>query len=747
MIKKLFSLISVAAILVTIAVPMASAEYKTAYSEGSNGKYVYFSDDFDSYVDTSEDGNGLIASYDSTTSKTVVSTTVVDTSAENATIGSRYEFANANANYTISLSDVEKNGSTTKAINIHRVATTSTTKPDWNVRMRKTDIVSGDTCKNYVVLQASIKNGTSSTNAFAGMSVMRNFSIKGTTVGDGGLGTGSTTETASIKQYDWNDYMFVVDKAKAQTTVVLNGEVTDVVGNASTCDAPADVHNGFGMYSDYGNSQIKDVWIDDYTVYEIDPTVYKATCTATQKGNTLVLEYTSPISALTTDDVTVTNEEEATITPSAITFADGKYTISFADGDIEPLGKYNIKVAAKTDIFGATIGEATYVLTGVGKERQEYVNESFDNGTYDSTKITLENGSKGTHLFNWTVEQTEMADGSLGYAAKMTITNPEAENGKTSETSNDGAGRILAAQHIGTNNYYVIKAKMRMGEADGTKAIKSLQVAKATINSTDAASGQWMDVMVTVPLTTLPESGNLEVTTQVSVNGEYKGTSTHLLTASGVNYYRGGILFLHTRGGSEEETLYVDDLEIYTIHMEEPTATVVSAADKSVQFKTEHALTNVSTTDGDTTQYNFDATVNDESVAITDIAVNNGLYSVVLDKELAVGDKVVLTPNGIVDVTGNILTGDITATATAPTTQKVSFNESGNVRFLTVNNTYTSKAATAFIATYDGNKLNKISVKKLDLKPGTSYVAASVDGENARAFLFGTDTLVPLIEE
>lgn len=799
MIKKLLSLISVVAMLVTIAVPMASAEYRTASNseETKKGINMYAYDDFEDY-------NVGVAR---TTTKTTMTTTVGDVvNAENGkNITELWSLKYSNGTYSATHATfpgkekcntstheiVYENGTSGNKAFKYTVTSSLDANAGITVNSAAATAIKNDTSSEFFVISAKMMNGGTDT-ADSGFN---NFKVgsKSVKVTQNSIAydTSNTTKNEdavapTINQHEWFDYMLVFKRTSETVTVseeektvyswqaVLNGEPTELKGTF-TENLPSVI-----AYRPIGETSTNGVMMIDNLAYygvDVDAEEFGNNYTVTDNNDkTITVKFDNP-TTLKAEHIKVMDASGTVVTDAnpSISFADGKFTVKFEG--LETITDYTATITGATDVFGYTAETKTFDLKIAAEPRDVYLTEDgSDNTTHEKLKLQPAAAADKVNVV-WAQDSTALdADGKTNGAIKATITD------KTEETISSEA-EITGGQLMNTEwptgawggKRFVTKARLRFGEADGTNAPSQMVFANVVLFSNGAVrrndstlwdgtvlaktsvdglyeAGKWFDVEAVVDLD-VPDQENVDgktyanvvYKTSFSINGKhiFDVGNTYTQNDDGtvkLHQYQMLVRNIKPVAGADYNCVYVDDISMYAISKEKAEATVLSAADKSVQFKTEHALK-------DFAAAKLSATVNGNAATISDVAVNNGIYSVILENALAAGDEVVITSN-IADVVGNKLTETIKATAGSPTISKLSLNSSGNLRFLTLNSSYTSKDAVLFIATYDGNKLD--SIKKIDVtvKPGTNYYKATVSGSYVRTFLFSSvDTLMPLMAE
>lgn len=797
--KKIISLFSVAAILLTMAITPTSAAFITdpIVEQGGNGIYIFAQDDFESY------NTGVIMTGDQT-AKTVTDGAVAIKDDKDVNIKDRWNISlsNGTASYrtgTASVKSLTEDGRTFQVFEY--AVTASGSEYGSGIALGKTyQTVANNNKKDYVVLKARMKNAlTTDDSAYANgtrfMSLrggINNVMIRGWN--DAlkarpdyvGLTSDTTAYTDSTyKHYldrgAWFDYMLIVSTTPTEEgeyafQVVVDGEVTPVKGTTTENWASIMQYRRIGDVSDKGK-----LYIDDLAYFGVSKAENDLTCTPVfnTADNTMTLEFCNPTS-LDANNITITDGDDATTeSVSAVTFADGKFTVAFSG--LEAGTQYSVTVTGASDVYDNTYNNAAepFTFTTAYPPQIEIVREGFEGETYDTEKLLgAPSLAADTQTYTWAAVSTVDNSGASEDAVKLTITNKIAGEKTTSGMSSGGQFRLksLIYDYSG-NRYFVSKGKIRFGEPGGVNPIDRGVFFWAEFRNSGSVSaggnvvenvftpGEWTEVESVVDLATAQPVANTtdrySCTAKLMVNGKYvcdypvqmfrtaekdKTTGQYGFAA---HHYSAIMYNIYSTGGLDYSCVYLDDLELYTVDQIAPYAVSgAAAADQSISFASgEFSLLNAKATSGDKnlTKDNFAVTVGGAAKTVDSVIVANGLYTVVLTEEIPAGAQVVLTPVNVCDTIGTKLDGSISATAGSKAMSGIK-QAIGTAKFLTVTSSHTTQTGVLFVATYENNRLKDVKTQEVTIYPGTNYYVANVEGDTYKMILLNSvEQVRPLI--
>ena len=726
MMKKLLSLCAAALLVLPAPVLAVSA----ADAPGAqNGVYTYLTDDFEDY------NEGLICSA-TADQATILSGLVKNL--EGKSISDIWNFQNnKHPKSTFSLEKVkDRNGNDAKAVKMSVYEKSTGVKFSPKITQSKGE--------QYYVLKAWIKNGSSTDDAFNYMRFHTGVRISKTQVM--GTATGSPS-SAYGHPYGWNEFMFVVDTNTGVMDVVINNRITGIkVSNDNYKNFSYACSLGFDEC--YDTERAKNAWFDSVDVYGVNPNENKLTYTKAapkSSADKLVLEFSNPVT-LTQENISLSGGAAVT----DVSFENGKYYVSLSG--LEPMMEYTVNLNGVQDVFGHALSEG-FTFTTEAAPRIPYAAEDFEDGSFDAEKFVANNAaSTQGDTYTWSVVDTVKNDGSATKALKLNI-HRKADTGNAAYAS--GANFKLK-NSVKSNQYFVYKANMRFGEADGSNFVNQVVFCGVALKNDGSATyngknypnlferGKWFDVMVTIYLDPDAPANNTAYPSKayLSINGKYVGEGSHNLFNGQVADGRAVFNGIYPNNNLADCNLYIDDIDIYTIAEEQPAASEALATDRGLSFRTEHPLTDLDAS-------KITATVNGQPAEVEVVSAVNGVYSVVLSKAVKAGDEISVTVNNVTDMAGNTLTSQqLSATAGEAGAVKVAKNTVGGLTFLSVNSTYAAKPGLLFIASYDGDRLSAISVQEVELNPGLNYYKAAVGDGVVKAILVDSyDSLRPLLKQ
>ncbi len=273
-----------------------------------------------------------------------------------------------------------------------------------NFKMMNKDTALNDDM-DYFVLKADIKNGDEQSNALPYLGLFRNIRFNN---------SGKLADTANKnsyqlpKSYDWDEYMFVADKANGVMYTVVNGVITDIVCSSNAYKTA----NGFYalQFSTQHSSTNGTFYIDNMEMYGVKKETNEVSCTLTpdeNNKNVVWAEFTHPVkfseSNITADGATV----------ASVAYENGKYKITSTGTE----NGYSLIISGVSDVFGAVCPN-TEVSVGMDDNKKfGYQKVDFEN--YNVGDVVITTPKSGPGQFS--------ADGKLYGCVEGDTTNESAE--------------------------------------------------------------------------------------------------------------------------------------------------------------------------------------------------------------------------------------------------------------------------------------------------------------------------------
>ena len=258
---------------------------------------------------------------------------------------------------------------------------------------------------DYFVLKADVKNGDDEASALSYLGLFRNIRFNN----GGKLATLDGTISYQLpKNYGWDEYMFVADKANQKMYTVVNGVITDIV---CTDGAYASQNSFYYLqFSTQHSGGVGTFYIDNMEMYGVKKATNEVSCTLTpdeNNKNVVWAEFTHPVkfseSNITADGATV----------ASVTYENGKYKITSTGTE----NGYSLIISGVSDVFGAVCPNTSLSVGADNNRKFGYQKVDFENYNVGDAVITTPKSGPGQYS----------ADGKLYGCVEGNTTNDSAE--------------------------------------------------------------------------------------------------------------------------------------------------------------------------------------------------------------------------------------------------------------------------------------------------------------------------------
>lgn len=283
---------------------------------------MYITDDFEKYT-YPETSDGTIRINESGASNGGTASGVVKNEDEKA-IENIWEFVTYGFKAKAGLETIERKGVPTKAVYLETLGSGNANN---NVRfgvksdMAKSVVTDG---YRYAVLKLDIKNGSSESDYVGDIRFFRDSKLKISK---------STIGSTQINEYDWNEYIFILDTQSFTVSLAVNGVMTDIIATPTESyftNLAGLNHSGLSMYSVSSGAKI---WFDNASLYGtnsintvIDSSVPEDGVLNAARSDEIVIKLkgSEVVTELTSGNVTVTKTNDD-VTDAAVSVADVTY--------------------------------------------------------------------------------------------------------------------------------------------------------------------------------------------------------------------------------------------------------------------------------------------------------------------------------------------------------------------------------------------------------------------------------------
>ncbi len=315
---------------------------------------------------------------------------------------------------------------------------------------------------DYFVLKADVKNGDDEASALSYLGLFRNIRFNN----GGKLATLDGTISYQLpKNYGWDEYMFVADKANQKMYTVVNGVITDIV---CTDGAYASQNSFYYLqFSTHHSGGVGTFYIDNMEMYGVKKATNEVSCTLTpdeNNKNVVWAEFTHPVkfseSNITADGATV----------ASVTYENGKYKITSTGTE----NGYSLIISGVSDVFGAVCPNTSLSVGADDNKKFGYQKVDFEN--YKVGDVVITTPKTGPGQFS--------ADGKLYGCVEGNTTNDSAEFVIAGDENNKyikitdkapGGADYLNFRMVNNNSalnddmdYFVLKADVKNGDDEAS---------------------------------------------------------------------------------------------------------------------------------------------------------------------------------------------------------------------------------------------------------------------------------------
>ena len=417
---------------------------------------------------------------------------------------------------------------------------------------------------DYFVLKADVKNGDDEASALSYLGLFRNIRFNN----GGKLATLDGTISYQLpKNYGWDEYMFVADKANQKMYTVVNGVITDIV---CTDGAYASQNSFYYLqFSTQHSGGVGTFYIDNMEMYGVKKATNEVSCTLTpdeNNKNVVWAEFTHPVkfseSNITADGATV----------ASVTYENGKYKITSTGTE----NGYSLIISGVSDVFGAVCPNTSLSVGADNDRKFGYQSVNFENYNVGDAVITTPKSGDGQFS----------ADGKLYGCVEGNAQNEDAEfviagdeNNKYIKITDKAPGGADYLNFRMINNdsslnddmdYFVLKADVKNGDEEAN-ALPYLGMMRG-IRFNDG--GKLEDISGAGTGTyQLPKSYGWDEYMFVADKANQKmytvvnGVITNIVCADSAYASQGSFYYLQlsTQHSSKTGTFYVDNMEMYGI--------------------------------------------------------------------------------------------------------------------------------------------------------------------------------------
>ena len=299
---------------------------------------------------------------------------------------------------------------------------------------------------DYFVLKCRMKNGDSITNAVKNLNLFRTLTFNE----DGNVFINNQYDTRYMpSKYDWNDYMFVADKAAGKLYVAINGEIIDSIETSDSAYSSLSSFLGLQFYT--LGAKIKDgtFYMDNIELYGVKEKQHEVTCAVEKdEANSSVLyaKFSQPVKF----DKTNLN------TAADVKFENGRYKITVADPSAS--GGVII-ISGVKDIYGSTLKDVYASVSSDDRKFTQIVD--FEKYEVGESIINSDNVSDDGI---WRVSDNPDTTYKVVKDGENKVLEIYVPAGKTAYVIN---ALNTKAQSSDKPDYLVISYKMKNGNANG----------------------------------------------------------------------------------------------------------------------------------------------------------------------------------------------------------------------------------------------------------------------------------------
>lgn len=482
-------------------------------------------------------------------------------------------------------------------------------------RMNNNDTALNDDM-DYFVLKADVKN--ESVGLLQMIRAIRSDYSNGTLSQAGGAAVTISGSHTLSNYTDWNEFMFIGEKATGNLYVVANGEITNI-----TAENINYYKNANDFYMTQFNTQYfsgtGSFYIDNMEMYGVKTSTNKVTCKLTAEANdndTVYAEFNHPVN-FTASNVSITSGSAAI---SSVTYENGKYKIKLANAD----DGYTLKVSGVTDVYESTCADTSLTVGKVLNKKIGYQKVDFENYKVGDKVIT--NG-------------TNSADGKVqGYIGDTSINSFDEsyviagdENNKyvkmidKATSSSKGVNFKMMNKDEALNDdvdYFVLKADVKNGDNDANACVYLMTMRGIRYNNAtlEKITGTWDNYSIKNARgwnnwMFIGDKANAKM--YVVLNGEIIDVvceSSDYTTAE--KFYGSQFSTVYSKGG----TVYIDNMEMYGIK-KEYTSNNCTITPNAENGQVEISFTNPTKLTADNIMISGDT-----EAKVSDLSFENGKY-------------------------------------------------------------------------------------------------------------------------